>query len=256
MKNYYNNNNKSKKNISKKSLYLAIFFVVVSTLLIVAVSLKRSFNASKNEPELSHHSNDIAIPTSGVQKGIKKPDSNESSSNEGDNQAEKEPVSTQAKKPTAAVKPDELEKKAPVKKAVFSKFVKPVEGKIVQAFSNNELVLSKTLGEYRTHNGVDIEALPQTPVKSVCDGVVVDLFNDTGRWGTCVEIKHNSGVVFVYRGLSSENLNVKLDSRVKAGEIIGVVGQTNVFESALGSHLHLEAKKGDDFVDPLKYIKQ
>ncbi|MFQ8600237.1 MAG: hypothetical protein ACLSAP_06385 [Oscillospiraceae bacterium] len=36
-----------------------------------------------------------------------------------------------------------------------SLYVLPVEGDVLSAFSNGELVKSKTLGDWRTHNGVD-----------------------------------------------------------------------------------------------------
>lgn len=265
MKSYKSN----RQNGSKKGLYSAIVFVVISTLLIVGVSIKRSLSASKNDSIVKINSPNSAVSTSEPKYGVKKAEAdllkalNSQDDVSETKKAEEKPSSkanTSEEKPSSKMttseekKPEEPKKKQePAKNSKTSKFVRPLEGKIVQSFSGDNLVYSKTLGEFRTHNGIDIEALPQTPVKAVADGTVVDLFNDEGRWGTCVEIKHDSGLVSIYRGLD-ESLNVKLDSKVKAGEIIGVVGKTNAFEGALEPHLHLEMKKGEDFVDPLKHV--
>lgn len=257
MKNYKS----SKTRLSKKSIYLAVVFIVAATLIIVAVSIKRSLNSSNFDNKQQIVKFEVpkeAVPTNEVKNDVKKSNfdnmnnetktKNSEEKNEGEKKIESKNVDEKSKESVSEKKQSETKKKGNLK------FVKPLEGTVLQKFSGNELVLSKTLNDFRTHNGIDIEALPQTPVKAICDGTVVDLFNDKARWGTCVIIKHESGLTSIYRGLDDE-LNVKIDSRVNAGQIIGTVGQSNMMESALESHLHLEIKKGDDFVDPLKYVK-
>ena len=39
-------------------------------------------------------------------------------------------------------------------------------------YSQGELVKSKTLGEWRTHDGIDLAAADGTPVVSIADGLV------------------------------------------------------------------------------------
>ena len=186
----------SKSNISKKSLYLAIVFVVISTVIIVAVSLKRSFRSNVVEPMGQAGTSSAILPTVDLKSDVKKTAQdlkkqngenskiNEASGSGADVKQEnltkkQENLTKKEVKEEPKEKKEEPKKKpAPVKKATNSRFVKPLEGDLLQGFSGDELVYSKTLGEYRTHNGIDIKALPQTPVRSVFDGTIVDLYNE------------------------------------------------------------------------------
>ena len=49
-------------------------------------------------------------------------------------------------------------------------FALPVEGEILTEYSDGELVKNETLGEWRTHDGIDIAAAANTPVKAAADG--------------------------------------------------------------------------------------
>ena len=133
------------------------------------------------------------------------------------------------------------------------KFSKPVEGTIIQQNSNNKHVYWKTLGDWRTHDGIDIAAKKNTPVKAVADGFVEDIKTDDNTWGVCVTINHQNGFKSVYKGLS-EQLQVKLDQKVKEQEVIGSIGTSNKMENNLGEHLHFMLQKKDEWVDPKEYI--
>ena len=53
-------------------------------------------------------------------------------------------------------------------------YVLPITGgKVVNAYSAGELVKSKTLNEWRTHDGIDFEAQVSTPVKAVADEMCI-----------------------------------------------------------------------------------
>ena len=78
-------------------------------------------------------------------------------------------------------------------------YIMPVTGEILNPFSGGELVKSKTLGEWRTHDGIDIAAKEGTPVKSVFDGTVKDITTDP-KWGVMVEVEYPAGNAF-YCGL-------------------------------------------------------
>lgn len=132
-------------------------------------------------------------------------------------------------------------------------FMLPVEGEVINPYSNGELVKSKTLKEWRTHDGVDLKAAADTPVKAVCNGIVEDVADD-GRWGMMVTISHDGGYVSYYCGLKPDT-EVSKGQQVKAGDIVGYVGNTAEIEIAEDSHLHFAMKKDGEWTDPMKVIQ-
>ena len=132
-------------------------------------------------------------------------------------------------------------------------FITPLVGKIINGFSNNELVKNTTLSDWRVHNGVDIEASQGTSVKAVADGEIIKISSDP-MMGVCVEIEHSNNINSVYYGLN-ENVNVKEGDKVEVGTVIGSVGNTAIGETKLGPHLHLEMIENGIKIDPLSKIK-
>lgn len=128
-------------------------------------------------------------------------------------------------------------------------FMLPASGDVLQTFSAGKLVKSKTLGDWRTHNGVDIVAEAGTPIKSVANGTVTKIEND-GMWGTVIEVTHEGGLVSVYKGLS-DAMSVKEGQEVEIGQVIGAVAPNFKAELADGAHLHFELKQDGEYVDPL-----
>ena len=127
----------------------------------------------------------------------------------------------------------------------------PLDGDIIEEFSNGQLVYNRTLEDWRTHNGVDIAAEVGAPVKAAADGVVTKVGND-GLYGFCITINHG-GFDTKYCGLQESNI-INIEQKVEAGEVIGGVGATAQFEIAEAPHLHFELYKDDQNLDPLKYI--
>ena len=58
----------------------------------------------------------------------------------------------------------------------------------------------------------------------------------------------------IYSNLN-ENTKVKKDQVVKEGELLGKVGNTSIVESEDGTHVHIEAFKGKQAIDPMSLIK-
>lgn len=131
-------------------------------------------------------------------------------------------------------------------------FIMPVFGEITFDYAQDKLVYSKTLEDWRTHEGIDIGADRGTPVKATADGVVKDVKSDP-RFGILVIIEHKNGLETVYANLASADI-VSPNQKVKQGEVIGSVGNTASFESAEQPHLHFEVWKDGQLVNPATYL--
>ncbi len=132
-------------------------------------------------------------------------------------------------------------------------FVLPIAGEAINSYSAGELVLDKTMNDWRTHNGVDFSAKAGTPVKAVTDGKVTKVYTDS-MWGTVVEITLANGMVSRYCSLT-EGVTVAEGDTVEIGEVIGCVGDTALAEVGLPTHLHFEVLVDGKYVDPLKAIE-
>ena len=131
-------------------------------------------------------------------------------------------------------------------------FEMPLNGEIINSFSGNELVYSKTLKEYRMHKGIDIKGAILSQVKACASGVVESVTKD-GLMGITVVIDHQDGFKSVYSNLSSEDM-IKPKDAVKKGEIISGVGDTALIETGEEAHLHFELIKDGIQVNPEEYI--
>lgn len=131
-------------------------------------------------------------------------------------------------------------------------YAMPVSGKVVTAYSADKLTYDKTMGDWRTHDGVDIAASEGTPVKACASGKVVDIKVDD-MLGQEIIISHGNGIKSVYANLTSQ-VNVKKGQYVEVGNTIGAVGDTAEAEIGITPHLHFEIKKNGTDVDPLALI--
>ncbi|MDE6593897.1 MAG: M23 family metallopeptidase [Oscillospiraceae bacterium] len=130
--------------------------------------------------------------------------------------------------------------------------IKPVNGDIINNFSDGELVKSKTLSVWKTHDGIDVAADVGTAVKSMTTGVITDISNDP-LMGVTVVIDHGSGYEGWYCSLSAQTPLSEGDT-VEAGTVIGEVGTTAEAEISEPPHLHFGLKKNNAWVDPAEYL--
>ena len=149
------------------------------------------------------------------------------------------------------VPPRESEK--PQKTIADLVFVKPVAGEISQEYSVDALVYSRTLGDWRTHAGIDLAAALGTKVQAACDGTVTEIREDN-MLGTTVVIDHGLGLVSVYSNLAAQPA-VAVGDNVAAGAVIGSVGSTALGESGEVTHLHFAMMLDGENVDPTQYVK-
>lgn len=130
--------------------------------------------------------------------------------------------------------------------------VMPVNGEVLTAYSNGELVKSETLGVWKTHDGVDIAADEGEKVKAMNDGTVTKVWEDP-LWGFCIMITHSGNVESYYYNLG-EATTVSQGDEVKAGDTIGVVGKSAQAEITMESHLHFGVKKNGAWTDPIEFV--
>ena len=156
------------------------------------------------------------------------------------------------------------------------KLVKPVDGTISRDYcgenaSSAQLTYSQSMGQWETHEGIDFVCDVGTDVKAAAAGKVVQILNNDAAlhgnkigYGVAVVIEHDNGMSTAYANLA-ENVLVKVGDKVKAGQVIGKVGDTSTRESVSieGSHLHFallknakDVKSGEiASLDPKKYFK-
>lgn len=131
-------------------------------------------------------------------------------------------------------------------------FVLPVEGDIINPFSNGELVKSETLGYWQTHDGVDIKAKAGTKVVAMTNGTVTKVIEDP-LFGTEIIINHGDNIEGHYYNLK-KSVDVAEGDTVNSGEKIGEVGKTADAESKLPAHLHFGIKQNGKWIDPISFI--
>ena len=88
----------------------------------------------------------------------------------------------------------------------------------------------------RPHSGIDIALNVGDPIHAAFDGVV-RLAKYNGGYGNCIVIRHYNNLETLYGHLSK--INVKVGQEVKAGDVIGLGGNTG---RSTGPHLHFECR--------------
>ena len=159
---------------------------------------------------------------------------------------------TAAPQPSAAATPTPTATPTPPATATASVFTWPVKGEVLRSHAIETLSYDKTMGDWRTHDGVDIACEVGLQVKAPAGGTVADLYTDD-MMGMTVVIAHANGVVSTCSNLAGKP-TVEIGDTVRTGDIIGSVGKTAIAESGEVSHIHLSMTKDGVSVDPLEYL--
>ena len=137
---------------------------------------------------------------------------------------------------------------APAASSAAPASTQPFSGRVLNAYSGDELVYSKTLGDWRTHNGVDYACAEGSEVSAPCSGKVTETGTD-GRWSSVVTLEDASGRLWRVCGVNSPAL--KPGDTVTAGQKLGTVGTISC-ECAEEAHIHLEVLQNGQYLDPAK----
>ncbi|NNL83818.1 MAG: M23 family metallopeptidase, partial [Winogradskyella sp.] len=127
----------------------------------------------------------------------------------------------------------------------------------IQPVNNEELTRMASGYGYRTdpftkvrkfHFGMDFTAPRGTPIYASGDGVVARADNSASGYGKHIRIDHGFGYVSLYAHLYK--YNVRVNQRVKRGDLIGFVGSTGRSEAP---HLHYEIFKDGERINPINF---
>lgn len=157
---------------------------------------------------------------------------------------ESQPTPEEEKKPE--VKEEKVATPPKEEKVVYTM---AVSGSVVAPFSDTELVKSKTMGDWRIHSGVDIKGEEGKDVKAIADGTVLSVMHDN-MMGNVIKLEHKDGLISIYANLS-DDIPKKVGESVKAGDVIGKIGNSALAECLEESHLHLEVLRDGKPIDPL-----
>ena len=152
---------------------------------------------------------------------------------------QEKPARVASYKKPESLKISKVKTRAP--KRSSSKFLKPVEGKIISSFG------AKKSGLY--NDGVNIAAARGTSVKAAENGVVVYAGNALKGSGNLVLVRHENQWMSAYAHL--EKISVRKGQVVKRGGVIGKVGSTG---SVSTPQLHFELRRGTSALNPVRYM--
>jgi murein DD-endopeptidase MepM/ murein hydrolase activator NlpD len=132
---------------------------------------------------------------------------------------------------------------------------KPVSGGVLSAFSMEELVYNEAMGDWRSHNGVDLAANVGDEVHAVWAGQVTSVQPDA-LLGATVSVDCGNGYTVYYSNLA-ETLTVSAGDQLTAGQVLGTVGNTAAGEGqGENGFLHLAVTKDGEYVDPMDFLQE
>ena len=169
------------------------------------------------------------------------------------------PVFRESMEETAPVLSPQEEQEEPVQEVfgeapapVEQSYVWPLKGEIVRFHDPETLHYDETLGDWRTHQGIDILAPLGETVSAAHAGRVESVLHHD-LLGTVVVVSHENGFATVYANLE-ENPAVSPGEWVETGSVIGTVGSSALSEVSQESHLHFAVRLTGVDQDPLEFL--
>ena len=220
---------KLRKFLDGKGYYIALAVCILAVGVSALVFYRTVNDAGKVD------SSNLSVPVV-TKPAVTEPSGNQSPA--GDTQPQKTPGTSGSSVPTVAL--DEP--------PAVVQVCDPVEGETIAVYSVEALAYNETMGDWRTHNGVDIATPLGAKVCAIMDGTVTAVYDDD-YLGTVVTIEHREGWSTLYANLTGVPA-VSAGDTVGAGQVIGAVGQSAMLETASQPHLHLEVYRYGTLTDP------
>ena len=236
--------------ISSKGFYVAIVLCLAGAAAATWLAVDRTISGiEQSNSQILQNERDFATfpPAEEAEKKesgivISKPESSAPPASSSAPVSEPEPASQ------PAVKSEQL----PVQEQLSNlSYTLPIEGSVINQFSDGELIKNLTLGDWRTHDGIDFAADKNAEVYAVANGVVSSVKNDP-LWGTVITIDHHDGNQSIYSGLSA-TVPVNEGDAVMGRQAIGSVDGVPC-EISDESHLHFAMKREGVWIDPLSVL--
>ena len=160
-------------------------------------------------------------------------------------------AATESETKATEVKTDEAETESESKEFELEL---PAFGIIAKKHDPTLQVWSETLGAYKVHLGIDIEAFEGAPVVAAADGVISKIWDDA-LMGKCVAINHGNGIFTFYKNLDPDlSDGIEENAEIKCGQHIGRIGCSAIVELADEPHLHFEMTVDGISVNPEDYF--
>jgi murein DD-endopeptidase MepM/ murein hydrolase activator NlpD len=120
-------------------------------------------------------------------------------------------------------------------------------------FSTTSLIFDPTMDRFSTNDNIRIAANEGDPVRAGADGRVVSIGKDFWR-GNYITIDHGGGWTSTL-GQLMESVLVREGEIVRAGQVIGGIGQPSGSASLNGTHVHLHVMHNNLPVDPYDLLQ-
>ncbi len=99
------------------------------------------------------------------------------------------------------------------------------------------------------HEGIDLRAMPGTPVLAAQAGKVLYANRRIRGYGNMIVLKHQGQISTIYA--HNSKILVRRGQMVRQGQVIARTGNTG---RSRGPHLHFEIRSGLGAIDPMRYL--
>ncbi|HIA36662.1 MAG TPA: M23 family metallopeptidase [Flavobacteriales bacterium] len=110
-------------------------------------------------------------------------------------------------------------------------------------------IITDSFNLFERHYGIDVVAAVNEAVKATLDGTVI-IATWTSETGYIIGLQHKNNILSVYKHNSV--LLKKVGNKVKAGEVIAIIGDSG--ELTTGPHLHFELWFSGTPINPKDYM--
>ena len=222
---------------SNRAVYITAVTLLVALTVIISITVAAN-RSKKNKPDKQTENTTVSTPADTTAPSV----------------TTRPPVDTTSPAVTTPLPTDTTAAPTGVQDPLI--LTLPVGGVLTSYHDEVAQVWSNTMRDYRVHLGIDIATEANAPVYAAADGVISQIYEDV-RMGYCISIKHSDDTYTVYSNLGKDPADgIEAGVNVKAGQLIGCVGNSAMVEIAEDPHLHLEMTVGGKHINPLDYFDQ